>query len=127
MLRIHGDIFVSRSNVYTQVSTSVDMCTAVRAVSLDRVAMFRLFLQFICGRVETNVRERSSIFPTFRKFFKSIVTMSKFEWTREKTKHLISLLKGLLHLWNVSQTEYKNRSRRTASIEQIAQQFNTVN
>ncbi|CAL1688681.1 unnamed protein product [Lasius platythorax] len=51
--------------------------------------------------------------------------MSKFDWTKNKTKLLISLLEKLPHLWDVSQADYKNRSKRTASIEQLAQQFNT--
>ncbi|EZA52488.1 hypothetical protein X777_08604 [Ooceraea biroi] len=51
--------------------------------------------------------------------------MSKFDWTKEKTKFLISLLEGLPHLWDVSQAEYKNRSKRAAAIEQLAEHFST--
>lgn len=51
--------------------------------------------------------------------------MSKFDWTRDKIKLLISSLEELPHLWDVSQIDYKNRLKRTASIEQLAQQFNT--
>ncbi|CAL1678834.1 unnamed protein product [Lasius platythorax] len=87
--------------------------------------MSRLFLQLTCGHIETSLAKRSSIFQTFRKFFANVVTMSKFDWTKDKTKLLISLLEGLPHLWDVSQADYKNRSKRTASIEQLAQQFNT--
>lgn len=124
-LIIHGDTFVSRSSVYTKCRR---VYNALKSVSLDRVAaiaMSRLFLQLTCGHIETSLAKRFSIFQTFRKFFVNVVTMSKFDWVKDKTKLSISLLEGLPHLWDVSQADYKNCSKRTASIEQLAQQFNT--
>lgn len=61
-------------------------------------------------------------FQHFGNFFS--VVMSKCEWTKEKTQHLIFLWEGLPHLWDVSHAEYKNRLKRIASIEEIARQFN---
>ena len=53
-----------------------------------------------------------------------MVKMAK-EWTRENTTLLISLWEGIPLLWDISQADYKNRTKRTSAIEQLAQQLNT--
>lgn len=46
-------------------------------------------------------------------------------WTNEETEILISTMEAAPELWDPTQEDYKNRAKRTDTIEQIAAQFQT--
>lgn len=52
--------------------------------------------------------------------------MASRTWFAENIKLLILYYEGLPELWQISNSDYKNRIKKTAAIECLAERFNTT-
>lgn len=51
--------------------------------------------------------------------------MTSRTWSTEEIKSLIFYLESLPELWQISNPDYKNRVKKAAAVESLAEQFNT--
>lgn len=51
--------------------------------------------------------------------------MTSRAWSTEEIKSLILYYESLPELWQISNPDYKNRVKKAAAVESLAEQFNT--